>query len=76
MRRRRLSLRREALLFDEISSTAQRTTDIATRHAVEDLEASPDARDALVLSQPVRLRSRIVHGFVDQIRTVTAEPPE
>jgi uncharacterized protein with HEPN domain len=41
-------MRREALLLDEIISAAQRATDIATRHAVEDLATSPDARDALL----------------------------
>lgn len=41
-------MRREALLLDEIISAAQRATDIATRHEVEDLADSPDARDALL----------------------------
>jgi uncharacterized protein with HEPN domain len=46
-------MRREALLLDEIISAAQRATDIATRHGVEDLAASPDARDALLWSLAV-----------------------
>ena len=41
-------MRREALLLDEIITAAQRAIDIATRHGVEDLAASPDARDALL----------------------------
>ena len=41
-------MRREALLLDEIISAAQRAIDIATRHVVEDLATSPDARDALL----------------------------
>jgi hypothetical protein len=41
-------MRREALLLDEIISAAQRATDIATRHGVDDWAASPDARDALL----------------------------
>ncbi len=41
-------MRREALLLDEIIGAAQRATDIASRHRVEDLAYSPDARDALL----------------------------
>ena len=41
-------MRREALLLDEIIGAAQRATDIASRHGVEDLATSPDARDALL----------------------------
>ena len=41
-------MRREALQLDEIISAAQRAIDIATRHVVEDLDTSPDARDALL----------------------------
>lgn len=46
-------MRREALLLDEIITAAQRGTDIATRHGVEDLAASPDARDALLWNMTV-----------------------
>jgi uncharacterized protein with HEPN domain len=41
-------MRREALLLDEIISAAQRATDIATRHGVDDLAGNLDARDALL----------------------------
>jgi uncharacterized protein with HEPN domain len=41
-------MRREALLLDEIIGAAQRATDIATRHGVDDLADNLDARDALL----------------------------
>jgi len=41
-------MRRESLLFDEIIAASQRAHDIASRHGVEDLATSLDARDALL----------------------------
>ena len=41
-------MRREALLFDEIIAASQRAHDIASRHSVEELATSLDARDALL----------------------------
>ena len=41
-------MRRESLLFDEIIAASLRAHDIASRHSVEDLATSLDARDALL----------------------------
>ena len=41
-------MRRESLLFDEIIGASQRAHDIASRHSVEELATSLDARDALL----------------------------
>ena len=41
-------MRRESLLLDEIIAASQRAHDIASRHSVEDLATSLDARDALL----------------------------
>ena len=41
-------MRRESLLLDEIIAASQRAHDITSRHSVEDLATSLDARDALL----------------------------
>ena len=46
-------MRRELLLLDEIVEAARRAIDIATRHSVDSLRDSHDARDALLWNMTV-----------------------
>ena len=67
-------MRREALLLDEIISAAQRAIDIAMRHAVEDLDTSPDARDALLWNLTVI--GEAVNQLPDDLRPAPASSVE
>lgn len=70
-------MRREVLLLDEIIGAGQRATDIASRHPVQTLATSPDARDALLWNLTVigEAANQLPESFRAQYRHVPWSQP-
>lgn len=66
-------MRRELLLLEEIVTAANRATEIASRHSVESLAVTLDARDALLWN--LTIVGEAVGQLPDELRAQHPEVP-